>query len=136
MKHNHAAIWLLIFSQLVLTVLWYSPLLFHSVWIEEQGRRGQTAPQHDNLPFVTAVFALIIGTYFISWLVQALERHSFKKGMKTGILLFLGIVAPSIALHYKFLDMSNLVLVIDLGLSFVLVVMSAGLLAGWKKKDQ
>lgn len=134
MKHNHAAVWILVFAQLILTVIWRSPLLFYAVWIEEQGRKSQSAPQEDNLPFVTAVFSFIILTYFISWLVQALNKDSFVEGVKTGLFLFGGLIAPILAMHYKLLDVSNKVLLIDLGLSAILVVFSTGLLAVWQMK--
>jgi hypothetical protein len=135
MKHNHAAIWLLVFAQLILTVIWRSPLLFYSVWIEEQGRKMQSAPQEDNLPFVTAVLSFIILNYFLSWLIQTLKRDTFKKGVVTGLILFGGLIVPILSMHYKLLDISNLVLLIDLGLSGILVVFSSGLLAVWRVKE-
>ena len=134
MKHNHAAVWLLVFLQLFIIVLWRSPLLFYSVWIEEQGRKSQTAPNEDNLPFVTVVISIIVITYFLSWIIRSFNRDSFTKGIKTGSILFLGIVTPFLSMNYKLLDISNIVLLIDLGLAGILIILSSGLLATWKAK--
>lgn len=134
MKVNHAAVWLLVFVQLVLLVIWRSPLLFYNVLMDEQGRRSNNIPKEDNLPFVSVVIAIIVMTYFLSWLVQSLNKTSMKSGLLLGLLVSFGFTLPVLAINYKLLDVSNLVLVIDLGMMVLFVTLSSTVLSYWNGK--
>lgn len=134
-RHNNVAIWLMVFFNFLLLILWYSPLMFYYPWSNDLGFNQPGFRPKDNLPYVTVVVSFIAMNYTISWLVQVLNKDSWKKGAKFGLLLFFGLAAPLMASRYKPLDISTKVLFIDMGFVLVVMMVNTMILAVWRKNE-
>ena len=133
-KHNHIAVWVIIIGHQLLGFLWYAPQLFLNPWLAGQGKTATQLNPKDPVPIVWAIVTTILNVYVLSWLVQKLGAKTFMEGAKIGMILFLGISLLDVAAHYKFLGIKDAVLFIDLGLIFVNTILTAGVLATWRKK--
>lgn len=133
-KHNHLAIWIVIVAHQILGFVWYAPQLFLNPWLEGQGKTYSQFTPPDPIQIIWAIATTIINVYVLSWLVGKLGAKTFMDGAKIGIILFVGISLLDVAAHYKFLGIKDTVLFIDLGLIFINTVLTAGVLAAWRKK--
>lgn len=142
-KHNHLAVWVSIILSQVLGFVTYTYLLAKP-WIEGQPLRWPKGMDEDMsnmegsemmMPFVWDVLGSILLCYFISWLVIRLNIASAGKGFELGIWIVLGVLVKAILGHYGFLDMSMPVMAIDFGFTAVVVLISAMIIGGWRKKE-
>ncbi len=134
-KHHHKAIWIMIGLHQLLGFIWYSPVLFLNAWLSGQGKTVEQTDMKDPMPFVWDVATTIIAAYSLSWLTMKLGADNFIKGMGVGLVIFFGITLHAIVPHYKFLGLGDTVLYTDLGLLFIWIVLTASVLASWKKKE-
>ena len=135
-RHNHIAVWVMVFALQGLGMAWYG--LFSEPWVAGQGKTMEQLQnmEPDPTPYIFSFICAILSSYVISWLVIQLNKDTFAKGASLGIILFLGLSGASMALHYPFLGMSYTVLAIDLGMTLVATVLTAGVLAAWRKKEK
>ncbi|MEY4731021.1 MAG: hypothetical protein RL020_2179, partial [Pseudomonadota bacterium] len=68
-------------------------------------------------------------------LIHRLDVRGFFAGVKLGAILFFGFVLFALAAHYQFLGVANQVMWIDLGQVFIWMILSAGIIAAWRKRN-
>lgn len=132
-NHNHIAVWAMIIIHQVLGYLWYSSFLFLNPWLAGQGRTADQLNASGPAPLVWSIITNILAAYTISWLVVKLNISGFVAGAKLGFILFMGFSLLALASHYKFLGIADSVMFIDLGLLLIWTVLTAGVLAAWRK---
>lgn len=91
--------------------LWYSPILFGTVWNRANGGVPQTG--HPARVFgVSFVFSLIAATAFAWWLGPAPELDD---ALVAGAVAGFGLVAASFGINYQFAQRSFTLWLIDAG---------------------
>lgn len=133
LNHNHLAVWAMVIAHQAAGFIWYSPFLFANPWVAGQGKTLEQMNSADPEPFVYSILASILACYFISWFVQAANSTTIKDGLIIGAFLSLGMVFPALAVHYKFLGISDNVLWIDLGMSALTTIMTVVVLSVWRR---
>lgn len=132
-KTNHLAVWVAIILGEAIGILWYSPPLFLNPWLAAQGRTMAQLEAGPPWPPLWAFVTSALTAYTIAWLIQHMDVRGFMAGAKLGVILFFGFVLFALAAHYQFLGVANQVMWIDLGQVFIWMILTAGIIAGWRK---
>ena len=91
---------------------WYGALSVQ--WMEgiaakERGFDPQAAPP---TIYLTSIVAVLFGTLFVAWLMERSGERGIGAGVRYGAIVWLGIAAPLLFMHYAFAGNSmNLVLI-------------------------
>ncbi len=132
---NHYAVWAAIIMGEVMGILWYSPALFLNPWLAAQGRTMAQLEASPPWPPLWAFITSALTAYTIAWLIHRLDVRGFLAGAKLGVALFFGFVLFALGAHYQFLGVANQVLWIDMAQVFIWMVLTAGIIAAWRKRN-
>ena len=132
-QFNHKAVWAMVVLQQVLGFVWYSPPLFLNLWLEGIGKKQSDLNQSDPVPFIAAILGAIAFCYILAWVNDKARASSAKDGALVGGLMWLGFLAPALAIHYKFIGLSWLAIGVDAGKELVGAVLTGAILAVWKR---
>ena len=135
MRHNHIAIWVMVVAQMAIGFLWYSPFTFLEPWSYGFGLDLATMGDPNPLAFIVIVLTSVASCYVISWLIRRLGIKGAAGALALGIFLWLGVAVHAIAPHYMFGQVGKSALIIDLGNSLVVIVVTCLVLALWRKPD-
>ena len=94
---------------------WYG--VFATPWMEgiaakERGFDPQTAPP---VIYLTSVVAVLFGTLFIARLMGLAGERGVGAGVKWGLVVWVGIAAPLLLMHYSFAGNPSSLILIDAG---------------------
>ena len=107
--------------------LWYSKLLFGTIWIRETGIDEAEADPPIKVFGLTFVYTLI-SAIALSWLLG--PYPNIIEGIRTGLVVGVGFVACSFGVNYQFSQKSGKLLSIDAGyhiLQFLIMGIILGL---------
>ena len=133
-KLNHLAVWILVVVQTGLGALWYSPFAFGGEWMDFLGLEPADFDQGNFVPFAIAIAGTVLLTYFLAWLLLQLDVAYVSEAIKLGFLLWLCVVLTEHATHYAFQGVHFGALLIDMGKTLVAILISAVVLAAWRKR--
>jgi hypothetical protein len=108
--------------------LWYSPALFCSVWLREDGRAAEPKQRHPARVFATSFLFSLIAAF--SFAVVLGPDPGLGRAIGLGALTGAGVVASSFGINYQFAGRSALLWLIDGGyhtLQFTLIGLVLGL---------
>jgi hypothetical protein len=133
-------IWAILLATVVAQViggLWYSPLLFAKVWLQEVGlTEEQIKASPSKVPFLVAIGAGFVLALALAFLHLALKTESFSgglwAGLWVGVVAGVGISAASSAPHYAFTGKSRLLFLIDHGQTLANCVVMSLIIALWR----
>lgn len=109
--------------------LWYSPVLFGSVWNRENGSDTKAGSGHPAKVFgVSFIFSLIAAFAFAVWLGPnpPIADATFR-----GLLAGFGMVAASFGINYQFANRSALLWLVDGGYHTVQFLIFGLILGAW-----
>jgi len=98
---------------------WYG--VFATPWMEgiaakERGFDPQAAPP---IIYLTSVVAVLLGTLFVAWLMESGGARGVGAGVRYGFVVWLGVAAPLLLMHYAFAGNSMNLVLIDAGYELV-----------------
>ncbi len=129
MEFNFLAIGIAIVADMMLGALWYSPLLFGKVWmkavgIEKPEDLGDTAKPAYAASGVCAVAMAL----FLSWLLGRLNIQTIGEALPVVLVLWLGVIAPVVAVPYFWEDRPKVPFGIYSGYKLVAICITAVIL--------
>jgi hypothetical protein len=130
-KHNNIAIWVMVVVNLAISFLWHSPVIFGKIWLNALNQKYELPVP----PLIFVITSFIAMNYFISWLIQVLNRYTFLGGIKTGLIFYFGGVLPIIICLYQLLNLPYAVLFLDLSMIGIIILLTFGVLSVWKAKE-
>ncbi len=136
MRHNHIAIWVMVLLQMAIGFAWYSPYAFLEPWSYGFGLDIKTMGDPNPLAFIVIIITSVFSCYVISWLIRRLAITGFGGGLLLGLALWLGVAVHALAPHYMFAQVGKSALVIDLGNSLVVIVVTCLVLSIWRRPDR
>ena len=134
-RQNYFAIVIAAIACFLLEAGWYS--IFLQTWLDGIGRTRQWLVGHSINPalqYGTAIVCEAVIAMTISCVTQLTGRQTALRGMKTGVLLWLGLVLTTLATGYIFEVRPVSVLAVDAGFWLIGMTLMGAIVGGWKKK--
>lgn len=101
MEFNFLAIGIAIVADMMLGALWYSPLLFGKLWMKAVGIEKPEDLEASAKPaYAASGLSAVAMALFISWLLGTLKIQSTGEALPVVLVLWLGVIAPVVAVPY------------------------------------
>src|SRR5688500_18895706 len=86
---------------------WYG--VFATQWTEAIDAQARGFDPAAALPaiYLTSIVAVLCGTLFVAWLMERAGERGIGAGVKYGLVVWLGIAAPLLLMHYSFAGNSS-----------------------------
>jgi hypothetical protein len=108
-------------------------MLLGKPWMEALGKtREQIESSKSPLPFIIAAVAELVIAYMLAGVIGHLGRDAMNvpTGLITGLFLWIGFVATTIAVNHAFQGVKPMLTLIDAG-HWLGVLLVQGLILGW-----
>ena len=129
---NWAAVAVAMLVGVFLNALWYSKPLFGPLWQRLSGLEGQDL-KVGFFPRLALAFVASFGSACcLAGAFNFTHSNDFLQDSLAGLQLFLGLVAPAMAVEHVFSHRPLKLLAINLGPSALVLILQGGLLAAWK----
>ena len=112
---NWLALLVNVIAHFALGMGWYG--VFTTQWTEaiDAQKRGFDPATAPPVIYLTSVVAVLCGTLFIAWLMELADARGIGAGVKYGLVVWFGIAAPMLLMHYAFAGNSTNLILIDGG---------------------
>ena len=138
-RQNYWAILVASLACFIISAVWYT--LFMNAWLSGTGRTmesiteaGKAAGLSTWMPYVIAFVCAVLMATTISCVTQLTGPQTAGRGVKTGALLWLGIVVPVWATEYVFEVRPLSLFGINAGFWLIGMTVMGAIVGGWKKK--
>jgi len=127
-----------VIAQAALGALWYSPILFLHPWIVAQNKTLEAMNSSDPIPFVINFAYSVAYTLLLAKLLSGgpAKSPTAACGAKLGAAVSIGFVGLSLATHYSFLQLSGVVIAVDVAKEVVMGVMTGAILGAGAKRGE
>ncbi|HET7768044.1 MAG TPA: DUF1761 domain-containing protein [Chloroflexota bacterium] len=89
--------------------------------------RGFVPEQAPPTIYLTSIVAVLCGTLFVAWLMERAGERGVGAGVKYGAIVWLGIAAPLLLMHYSFAGNPSSLVLIDVGYELVGLVVTGAI---------
>ena len=134
-KMNYLAILVAGVANFAFEAVWYS--VFLDGWLNGIGRTREwlmSSGVNPNLQYLVALVCAVVIAGSIACLTQVTGPQTALRGIKTGIMLWAGIVLTTFATEYVFEVRPWSLVGINLGFWLVGMILMGAIVGAWKKK--
>jgi Protein of unknown function (DUF1761) len=134
-KHNFVAILVAAIVNFLLEAAWYSG--FYTTWLKGIDRTDEWLKLNSPnraLQFATALVASAVIAGVLSFIVQYSGPQTLLRGIKSGLLMWLGFVLTTWATEYVFEVRPFSLLLVNAGFWLVGMVLMGGIVGAWRAK--
>ena len=138
-RQNYWAILVASLSCFFISAAWYT--FFMNAWLSGTGRTVESITEASKaaglstwMPYVIAFVCAVLMATTISCVTQLTGPQTAGRGVKTGALLWLGIVVPVWATEYVFEVRPLSLFGINAGFWLIGMTVMGAIVGGWKKK--
>jgi hypothetical protein len=135
-RQNYWAILVAAVACFLLEGVWYT--IFQQPWLDGTGRTKEWLMDPTNnkplLQYGTALIGTAAMAFAISCVTQLTGAQTALRGIKAGILLWLGFVLTTWATEYAFEVRPLSLLAINTGVWLFGMALMGGIVGGWRKK--
>ena len=132
-KFHFPAVFFVILILQFIGFIWYSPYLFGNRWLAHVGQTAEELKAYGMGPYGVSFAAALLLTLVLTWLIYKTESFMLMQSLRLGFFLWAGLIAPIVSMHYAFAGKALELILIDVGFSFVWVMIAAPFLASWRK---
>ncbi len=100
-------------SNFLLGGLWYSPVLFGTIWQKEQNLSCEQLKSHGITPFIFSLIYSVLAAIGFNYLVM--NSTSLSNNLIIGLIIGILLVATAIGTNYQFSGRTNKTFLIDAG---------------------
>ena len=115
---------------LLVQALWYAPKVFGGVWKELEGMRGEQ--KQDMGALALAAFCSLLMAFALEGFMNYFGSQTFAQGLLAGAQIWMGFVATTFLVDYRFAKRPWKLTMINLGHSLLSLGLMGGVLAVWK----
>jgi hypothetical protein len=138
-RHNYWAILVAAVACFVFEAVWYS--VFGKIWLSGIDRTldslvlaGKAAGMNEWMQYVTAFVCATVMATAISCITQLTGAQTAARGVKAGVLLWLGFVATVWATEYAFEVRPLSLFAVNAGFWLGGMMVMGAIVGGWEKK--
>ncbi len=131
---NYPAMLVCVVIHMALGSVWYSPLLFGNKWLK-MVKMSDRSPKQMKETMIRGMTVSVIGAIVMAFVLAIAMEYAgvvtFAGGMHVGLILWIGILAPSVAANYAFTQKSLALFAIDTLYPLVSMCIMGGILGVW-----
>lgn len=129
---KHVVIVLIVALRQGFIFLWYSPILFAKSWQAGTNKPSEPLKRKDPVSLIASLLGAFLYIYFLAWLLNVTNTQHLAGALKMGFLIWLGVILPTLVVHYKFLGYPWTVTAIDCGKELVAALLTVAILFIWR----
>ena len=131
---NYTAVLAAAIASMVIGFLWYSPMLFGTMWMELIGTTKEKMEESKKKmgPLYAGIFVAALATaYVLAHFAAYAQANTIMLGMQTGFWAWLGFVATTMLGNVIFAGKPFKLYLLDVGYHLVSLVVMGAIVAGW-----
>ncbi len=132
---NYLAVGVAALATVFIGALWYSPLLFHKLWVKAHGYSEEKVEQMRKTAgraFMVSLFCYLVMAFVLAVLVSWTGVSTVPQGAFLGLLVWIGFLATLGLTAHMFSGNRLSTYVIDAGYQLVYAVVMGVILAAWR----
>ena len=132
---NYLAILVAALATVFIGALWYSPLLFHKLWVQAHGYSEEKVEQMRTTAgraFIVSLFCYIVMAFVLAVFVSWVGVSSVLQGALLGLLVWVGFLATLGLTAHMFSEKRLSTYLIDAGYQLVYAVVMGVMLTAWQ----
>ncbi len=132
---NYLAVLVAALATIFIGALWYSPLLFHKIWVKAHGYSEEKVEQMRKTAgraFIVSLFCYLVMAFVLAVLVSWVGVASVPQGALLGLLVWVGFLATLGLTAHMFSEKRLSTYLIDAGYQLVYSVVMGVIVATWR----
>ncbi len=132
---NYLAVGVAALATIFIGALWYSPLLFHKLWVKAHGYSEEKVEQMRKTAgraFLVSLFCYVVMAFVLAVLVSYAGASTVLQGAFLGLLVWIGFLATLGLTAHMFSEKRWSAYLIDAGYQLVYAVVMGVILAAWR----
>ena len=132
---NYLAVGVAALATIFIGALWYSPLLFHKLWVKAHGYSEEKVEQMRKTAgraFVVSLFCYVVMAFVLAVLVSYAGVSTVLQGAFLGFLVWIGFLATLGLTAHVYSERPLSIYLIDAGYQLVYAVTMGVILAAWR----
>ncbi|MCA9944497.1 MAG: DUF1761 domain-containing protein [Ardenticatenaceae bacterium] len=135
---NWLAVVVCVIVSMVSGTIWYNPKTFFPIWWKGIGKSGEPGMQGNmGMTWTLTILSSLVQAVFMALLVNALgdvlgDGPTLVTGATTGLILWLGFVAPTYLVNKLFAGHGLQVWAIEIGNHLINFVLFGAILGAWR----
>ena len=132
---NYLAVGVAALATVFIGALWYSPLLFHKLWVKAHGYSEEKVEQMRKTAgraFIVSLFCYGVMAFVLAVLVSWTGVSTVPQGAFLGLLVWIGFLATLGLTAHMFSEKRLSAYLLDAGYQLVYAVVMGVILAAWQ----
>jgi len=129
---KHVVILIIVIMRQLFIELWYSPILFARHWTAGTNKPSDHLKKKDPVSLIISVAGSFLYIYFLAWLLVVSNTQQMGGALKLGFLIWLGMILPTMIVHYQRLGYPWSVVAIDSSKELICALLTATVLVTWR----
>ncbi len=132
---NYLAVVVAALATIFIGALWYSPLLFHKLWVKAHGYSEEKVEQLRKTAgraFMVSLFCYVVMASVLAVLVSYAGVSTVLQGAFLGLLVWIGFLATLGLTAHMFSEKRLSTYLLDAGYQLVYAVVMGVILAAWR----
>ena len=131
---NFLAILVAAIANIVVSALWYSPLMFGNYWIKLMGfsdKKSEEMKKAANKAYIFSTLGALIMSSTLAWFFAMTGVADLQSGLIIGFMLWLGFTATITLQSVVFEGKSKELYIVNNGYNLVSILVMAAILSTW-----
>ena len=129
---NYLAVGVAALATIFIGALWYSPLLFHKLWVKAHGYSEEKVKQMAGRGFIVSLLCYVVMAFVLAVFVSYAGVSTVLQGAFLGLLVWIGFLATLGLTAHMFSEKPLSTYLIDAGYQLVYAVVMGVILAAWR----
>ncbi len=132
---NYLAVGVAALATIFIGAIWYSPLLFHKLWVKAHGYSEEKVEQMRKTAgraFIVSLFCYVVMAFVLAVFISYAEASTVLQGAFLGFLVWIGFLATLGLTAHLFSEKRWSTYLIDAGYQLVYAVVMGVILAVWR----
>jgi len=132
---NYLAVGAAALSTILIGAFWYSPLMFHKLWVNAHGYSQEEVIQKRKelgRAFVVSLFCYVAMAFVLSVIISYAGATTYLQGASLGFLVWIGFLATLGLTAHMHSDKRLSTYILDAGYQLVYSVVMGIILVTWK----
>ena len=132
---NYLAVGVAALAPIFIGALWYSPLLFHKLWVKAHGYSKEKVEEMRKTAgraYIVSLFCYVVMAFVLGVLISYTGVSTVRQGAFLGFLVWIGFLATLGLTAHMFSEKRLSTYLIDAGYQLVYAVVMGVILAAWR----